>query len=229
MACALVTGASRGIGLAVARRLAAGGYRVLSLSRSAPSEPEEGVHHVPCDLADVGALGPLVAGLGPADVLVNNAGVMHAPSWTEYPEELETATLAINLRAPIALMRHVGRGMADRGRGRIVNVASIAGQLGHPDVWYGATKAGLLNATRSFAQLLGPRGIQVTAVAPGPVKTAMLSAIPAARLEAVLGRAFTGRVTTADEVADAVVWLATAAPPTLNGTCIDINDGALMR
>jgi len=119
--------------------------------------------------------------------------------------------------------------MADRGGGRIVNVASIAGQLGHPDVWYGATKAGLLNATRSFAQLLGPHGVQVTAVAPGPVETAMLSAIPAARLQAVLGRAFTGRVTTADEIASTVAWLATAAPATLNGTCLDVNDGALMR
>jgi len=198
---------------------------VLAVSRSAAPLGT----HLDWDLADLDGLAERVATLGNVDVLVNNAGVMHAPNVFDYCAELEANTLAINLQAPLRLMSLLGRRMAERGVGRIVNVASIAGQIGHPDVWYGATKAGLLNATKSFAAHLGPRGVQVTAVAPGPVETEMLESIPAERLASVRDRAYSGRFSRAGEIADTVVWLATDAPATLNGACIDVNDGAALR
>ena len=116
--------------------------------------------------------------------------------------------------------------MAEAGRGRIINVGSIAGQLGHPDIWYGATKAALLNATKSFARALGPSGICVNLVAPGPVETEMLSAIPPQRLKMIQERLISGRVITADEVAKTIEWLAIDSPKTLNGTSICLYDGA---
>jgi 3-oxoacyl-[acyl-carrier protein] reductase len=119
--------------------------------------------------------------------------------------------------------------MIRRGRGRIVNNASIAGQIGHPDVWYGISKAGLINATKSFAKLLGPHGIVINAVAPGPVETDMLDVIPEPRKKAIKQAVYTGRFAHADEVAKAMFWLGTDSPDYINGICIDINNGAFPR
>jgi 3-oxoacyl-[acyl-carrier protein] reductase len=113
--------------------------------------------------------------------------------------------------------------------GRIVNNASIAGQIGHPDIWYGITKSGILNATKSFAKSLGPQGIQVNAVAVSPVETEMLQYIAEERRNLFLATTTEKRFATSDEVAKTMVWLATEAPPYLNGACIDLNSAAYVR
>ena len=86
---------------------------------------------------------------------------MHALPHDNYPEEKVEEILSVNIKSPVALIREFSRGMARKGKGRIVNVASIAGEIGHPDVWYGITKAGMINVTKSFAKTLGPKGIVV--------------------------------------------------------------------
>ena len=137
--------------------------------------------------------------------------------------------LALNIKAPVALITAVAEGMIKRGGGRIVNNASIAGQIGHPDIWYGITKAGLINATKSFAKELGGKGIVINAVAAGPVETEMLAVIPEARKAAIRKAVYTGRFAYAEEVARTIVWLATESPEYINGSCIDLNNGAFPR
>lgn len=230
---ALVTGASSGIGLETARRLRSAGLRVTALARSFPDGSPLGddahVTCVPFDLARVDAIDALVAGLPPIDVLVNNAGVMRSEPWDAYSDASKRATLAVNLEAPIALTTAVAPAMRARGAGRVVNNASIAGHVGHPDVWYGASKAGLINATKSFARLLGPAGVVVNAVAAGPVETAMLGAIPPERQAQIAAAVISGRFARPAEVADVIAWLATDSPEYVNGVVIDINNGAFMR
>lgn len=230
---ALVTGASSGIGLETARRLRAAGLRVTALARSFadgfPLADDADVTCVAFDLARVDAVDALVAGLPPIDVLVNNAGVMRSEPWDAYSDAGKRATLAVNLEAPIALITAVAPAMRARGGGRVVNNASIAGHVGHPDVWYGASKAGLINATKSFARLLGPAGVVVNAVAAGPVETAMLGAIPAERQAQIAAAVISGRFARPAEVADVIAWLATDSPEYVNGVVIDINNGAFMR
>jgi len=119
--------------------------------------------------------------------------------------------------------------MISKGWGRIVNNASIAGHIGHPDIWYGATKAGLINMTKSFAKILGGDGIVVNAVAAGPVETDMLHVIPIERRTAIKNTVYTGRFAQPQEVSDTMFWLATDCPEYINGTCIDINNGAFPR
>lgn len=119
--------------------------------------------------------------------------------------------------------------MVANGSGRIVNNASIAGEIGHPDVWYGITKAGMINMTKSFAKIFGPSGVVVNAVAAGPVETDMLNVIPEARKAAIKQAVYTGRFAQPSEVADTIFWLATDCPEYINGTCIDINNGAFPR
>ena len=99
----------------------------------------------------------------------------------------------------------------------------------HPDLWYGATKAAIASATKSFALYLGKHGIQVNAVAPGPVDTELLKVVDAARREGLLKLAYSGRMGRADEIAAAIVWLATEAPAILNGAIVDVNDGTYPR
>jgi 3-oxoacyl-[acyl-carrier protein] reductase len=137
--------------------------------------------------------------------------------------------LKLNIEAPVALIREVSKSMITKGSGRIVNIASLAGEVGHPDVWYGITKAGLINATKSFAKILGPKGIVINAVAPGPAETDMLKVIPEDRKKAILNTVYTGRFARPEEVAKAIVWLATECPEYINGTCLDINNGAFPR
>lgn len=230
MNTALVTGYTGGIGSVVVTRLLDRGFTVIGLGRSSWDGPvPAGLSEIECDLADIIGVESIADELPEVDLLINNAGVMLTAPYANYPTESMRLSLAVNLQAPVALMTALGRRMAERGSGRIVNTASLAGQIGHPDIWYGITKAGIINATKSFAVQLGPRGVQVNAVAPGPVTTPMLDSIPADRQAAVKSKVFTGRFATPQEVAETIVWLGTDAPDYINGTCLDINDGAFMR
>jgi 3-oxoacyl-[acyl-carrier protein] reductase len=229
---ALVTGAGRGIGLATARAFLAAGWRVLALDRQfddAGLERPDVAVLLRYDLEDLAGIPALVASLGRIDVLVNNAGMQNAVSWDRYTEAMRRRILRVNLEAPVELMRAVAPQMIERGSGRIVNVASIAAWQPHPDLWYGATKAAIVSVTKSFAAYLGRHGIQVNAVAPGPVDTELLKIVDPARVRALLGAVYTGRGGRPEEIAQAILWLATASPPILNGATIDINDGTYPR
>jgi NAD(P)-dependent dehydrogenase (short-subunit alcohol dehydrogenase family) len=187
------------------------------------------VTKVKFDLTKVDLIPGLIAELGRVDILVNNAGVMHSVPFDNYPAEKLDEILKLNIQAPVALIREVSSYMIENGSGRIVNNASIAGEIGHPDIWYGITKAGLINATKSFAKILGPKGIVVNAVAPGPVETDMLNIIPEDRKASIKQAVYTGRFARPAEVASAITWFATECPEYINGTCMDINNGAFPR
>jgi 3-oxoacyl-[acyl-carrier protein] reductase len=223
---ALVTGAARGIGRATAEALAEAGLRVLELDREFPRSSGEKIRY---DLTDLAGIPRLIESLGEIHVLVNNAGVQNAVSVDEYTEEQRKRILRINLEAPVELIRAVSKQMIARREGRIVNLASIAAWQPHPDLWYGITKAGVVSMTKSFASYLGRHGIQVNAVAPGPVDTELLQRVDAARREGLLKQVYSGRVGRPQEIAAAIAWLVTASPPIVNGSILDINDGTYPR
>lgn len=228
---AVVTGGNKGIGLEVTRMLLARGCEVYVVARDFADFPladERNVRAVPFDLAEVEKIPALVEQIGDVDILVNNAGVMFSIPHDRYTRERSDRMLRINLEAPVALTTAVSASMLRKGGGRVVNNASLAGQTGHPDVWYGITKAGLLNMTKSFARIFAGK-VVVNAVAPGPAETDMLASIPEARREGVLRSVYSGRFARADEVAETIVWLATESPEYVNGTCIDINNGSFPR
>jgi len=149
---------------------------------------------------------------------------MYSLPFNDYPQDKVSNILRLNLEAPIKLIEECVK----VGVTRVVNNASIAGQIGHPDVWYGATKAGLINATKSFAKIYQGK-IIINAVASSPVETDMLETIPLERREAFLKTVVTRRFATADEVAETMFWLATTSPEYINGTTIDINNGSFSR
>lgn len=180
----LITGGNKGIGLAATEKFIQAGHTVYVLARDFvdfPLKDHPQVEMIEYDLSNIAGIPDLVAQLPAIDILLNNAGVMFALPYQEYPQEKIDQILKINLQAPAALITELSRTMIAKGYGRIVNNASIAGEIGHPDIWYGITKAGLINMTKSFAKLLGPQGIVVNAVAAGPVETDMLAIIPEPR------------------------------------------------
>ena len=225
MKTALVTGAGRGIGLATAKALFAAGLRVIGLDLGFP----QGSNGVTYDLEDLEGIPALVESLGAIDVLVNNAGVQTAVSIERYTEEARRRILRINLEAPVELIRALSKQMIERKSGRIVNVASVAAFTAHTDLWYGVTKAGVVSFTRSFASYLGPHGIQVNAVAPGPVETELLRKAQPERIEQLMRNAYTRRTGRPEEIAEAIRWLALDAPVVLNGAVIDVTDGCYLR
>ena len=181
------------------------------------------------DLANVAGIGSMVEKLGEIDILVNNAGVQTAVAIDRYTDEARRRILAVNLEAPVELIRVVSKQMVARGAGRVVNLASVAAYSAHTDLWYGVTKAGVVSYTRSFASYLGPHGIQVNAVAPGPIDTPLLDKAQPERVEELMKKVYTRRKGRPDEVAEAIRWLALDAPPIINGAVIDITDGAFLR
>jgi 3-oxoacyl-[acyl-carrier protein] reductase len=181
------------------------------------------------DLTDIAGIARLVESLGALDILVNNAGVQTAVSIDRYTEEARRRILAVNLEAPVELIRAVSKQMVARRAGRIINLASVAAYTAHTDLWYGVTKAGVVSFTRSFAALLCPQGVQVNAVAPGPVETDLLKKAQPERIEALMRQVYTRRVGKPEEVAETIRWLALDAPETINGAVIDITDGCVLR
>ena len=220
MTTALVTGAASGIGKASADALHASGVRVLRLDLKG---------EIAYDLTNLAGIPKLVESLGEIDVLVNNAGVQTAVSIDEYTDAQRARILRVNLEAPVALIQAVSKGMVARKKGRVINLASIAAYTPHTDLWYGVTKAGVVSFTRSFANYLGPHGIQVNAVAPGPIDTPLLDRAQPERIDELMKKVYTRRKGKPEEVAEAIRWLALEAPPILNGAVLDVTDGSFLR
>lgn len=230
MRTALITGAGRGIGLATTKAFLASGWRVLALDKDFSRFDASGsVEQVIYDLTNIGGILRLVQSQGEIDTLVNNAGVLYCDPYEAIPETHQREILAVNLEAPVALITAVAPAMIARKGGRIVNVGSVAAFTGHPDLWYGITKAGLLNLTKSWAAQLGPHGVLVNAVAPGPTRTEMYDQLPESRKEMVSRSVYSGRAADPAEVAAAILWLGSASPEYLNGTTVDCNNGSYPR
>jgi 3-oxoacyl-[acyl-carrier protein] reductase len=237
---ALVTGATGGIGEAIARALHAQGARVAitgrreaELARVAESLGGERVLVAPADLTDPAAPAALVeqveAGLGTLDILVNNAGFTRDMLALRMGDADWNAVLEVDLTAPFRLARAALRGMMKRRHGRIVSIASIVGVTGNAgQANYAAAKAGLIGLSKSLAQEVATRGVTVNVVAPGFVKTAMTDALPEAARAALIGRIPTQRMGAPEDVAAAVAYLASAEAGWVTGQTIHVNGGMAM-
>jgi len=225
----LVTGGNRGIGASTvdAIRALKPDARILIASRTAP-EPDKNVDWIEADLATPAGLSAVTAHLPICDGLINNAGIMVGKAAFDITKQERDLTFAVNQVAVVELSLAFITAAAGRPI-RIVNNASIAAHLGHPDIWYGMTKAAVLNFTKSVAKSFGPHNVVCNCVAAGPVETNMLDTIADARKNALKSAAILGRFATPSDVADVMAWLAIDSPDYINGVCIDINNGTYMR
>jgi NAD(P)-dependent dehydrogenase (short-subunit alcohol dehydrogenase family) len=233
---AVVTGGTRGIGRAIATRLAAEGFHVVAPARTLPAAPlDPGIEFAACDVADAaqvrGFFAALAQRFGQIHVLVNNAGLAGANALDpEAGDELWHAILGTNLTGTYHCCKAALPLLPD-GRGRIVNIASVLGLRGVPDqTAYCAAKHGVVGLTRALAMALALRGITVNAICPGWVDTEMaaqrLQELALSREEAQAGVP-TGRFVAAEEVAAAVAWLVQPASASLTGLALPIDGGRL--
>jgi NAD(P)-dependent dehydrogenase (short-subunit alcohol dehydrogenase family) len=224
----LVTGGNRGIGLAIARELAAAGDAVAVTYRS--GEPPEGLFGVRCDVtstADVdAAFGKAEAEHGPVEVVVANAGITQDTLLPMMKEETFTHVLDTNLTGAYRVAKRASRGMLRLRRGRIVLISSVVAMLGSAgQTNYAASKAGLIGFGRSLARELGSRGITVNVVAPGFVETDMTAELDAAHQEEIRKNIPLGRYGSADEVARVVRFLAGEDAAYITGAVIPVDGG----
>ena len=225
---ALVTGGNRGIGLAIARRLKAAGDAVTVTSRSGADVP--GLTVVKCDVRDPAAVDAAFAaaeaGQGPVEVLVANAGITRDQLLALMSEDDFGAVLDTNLTGAYRVAKRAVRGMIRMRRGRIIFISSVVGLLGSGgQANYAASKAGLVGLARSLARELGTRSITVNVVAPGFVDTDMTAALPDDKKAAILAGVPLGRYASADEVAAAVAFLASADAAYITGAVLPVDGG----
>jgi 3-oxoacyl-[acyl-carrier protein] reductase len=236
---ALVTGASGGIGAAIARALHARGAAVaLSGTRVAPLEALAGelgdrAHVTPGDLGDAEGAEAVVkaaeAALGQIDILVNNAGLTRDGLAMRMKDEDWQAVLDVNLTAAFRLSRACLRGMMRRRWGRIVGITSIVGVTGNPgQANYAASKAGMIGMSKSLAAEVASRGITVNCVAPGFIATAMTDALNDQQKSTLSERIPAGRMGTSEEIAAAVVYLASEEAAYVTGQTLHVNGGMAM-
>jgi 3-oxoacyl-[acyl-carrier protein] reductase len=224
----LVTGGNRGIGLAIARRLAADGDAVTVTSRS--GEPVDGLTVAACDVRDAAQVDAAFALAeerhGPVEVAVANAGVTRDQLLALMSEDDFAAVLDTNLAGGYRVARRAVRGMMRMRRGRLIFISSVVGLLGSGgQANYAASKAGLVGMARSLARELGSRNITANVVAPGFVDTDMTSALPEDRRKAILAGVPLGRLAAAQEVAAAVAFLAGPDAAYITGAVLPVDGG----
>jgi 3-oxoacyl-[acyl-carrier protein] reductase len=241
MRSVIVTGGSRGLGLGIAERLAASGYRVVAIARktsdqlAATIDDAErcgpgAVHFVPFDLAETDAIPALVAGIrhdfGPVYGLVNNAGIGTSGLLATMHNVQIESLVRLNTLSPIILTKYVVRSMMNEGIGRIVNVASIVGFTGYNGLSvYSATKAGLIGFTRSLAREVGQVGVNVNAIAPGFVDTEMTHGMDGKQRERIMRRSALHRLPEVDDIASSVEFLLGDGARNITGTVLTVDAG----
>ena len=237
---ALITGATGGIGGAVARCLHAKGARVaLSGTRAESlaqlqSELGEGAQVIACNLADSAAVETLPKTaetmLGaPLDILINNAGITRDNLFLRMKDDEWDQVIAVDLTAAFRLSRAVLRGMMKKRWGRIISITSVVGAMGNPGQGnYAAAKAGLVGMSKSLAQEVASRGITVNCVAPGFIATAMTEALSQTQKAQIDARIPAGRMGSAAEIAAAVLFLASEEAAYITGQSLHVNGGMVM-
>jgi 3-oxoacyl-[acyl-carrier protein] reductase len=237
---ALVTGASRGIGAAIADELAAMGATVVGTATSAAGAAAigerlaaHGGHGRKLDVTDGTAVEALVdtvgKELGAVSILVNNAGITRDQLLMRMKDDDWQAILDTNLSSVYRTSKAVMRGMMKARKGRIISIASVIGLTGNPGQSnYAAAKAGIIAFSKSLAREIGTRGITVNVVAPGFIDTDMTRALPEASKEALLGQIALGRLGEADDIAKAVGFLASPAAAYITGETLHVNGGMYM-
>lgn len=236
---ALVTGASGGIGAAIAKVLHAAGANVgLSGTRVEPletltSELGERAFVLPCNLSDNEAVtalpGQAAEAMGSVDILVNNAGITRDNLFMRMSEDEWDDVLQVNLKSAMILSKGVTRPMMKARWGRIVNITSIVGATGNPgQANYAASKAGLVGMSKSLAYEVASRGITVNCVAPGFITTAMTDKLTDDQKAGILTQVPAGRMGDADEIAAAVLYLASSEAGYVTGATLHVNGGMAM-
>jgi 3-oxoacyl-[acyl-carrier protein] reductase len=237
---ALVTGASRGIGRAIALTLAQRGFRVIGTATTdagatAIGEALAGFggRGLALNVTDAAALDAAIDGIvkhdGALHVLVNNAGITRDTLAMRLKDEDWDAVIDTNLKSVFRASRAAIRPMMKQRYGRIINITSVVGAAGNPgQANYCAAKAGVAGMTRSLAQELGSRGITVNCVAPGFIATDMTDTLPEAQKQALLGKIPLGRLGSPEDIAEAVAFLASAQASYITGTELQVNGGMFM-
>jgi 3-oxoacyl-[acyl-carrier protein] reductase len=237
----LVTGGSRGLGLAISRTLAEAGYRVIAVARQESAELEAAnealraqrqrpVEFRACDLSDLDRIAPLIrsvrAEFGPIYGLVNNAGLGTAGLLGTMRDREIERLVRLNTLSPLVLTKYVTRSMMLERKGRIVNIASIVASTGYSGLSvYSATKASLVGFTRSLARELGQLGITVNAVAPGFIDTAMTDELSAQEREQIARRSALKRMAEAEDVARSVEFLLGPGGRNITGIVLTVDAG----
>jgi 3-oxoacyl-[acyl-carrier protein] reductase len=224
----LVTGGSRGIGLACAHRFAALGDQVAVTYNTSP--PPDDFFGVQCDVTSgesvEAAFVAVEAHYGPVEILVSNAGITHDGLLLRMKETDFTSVIDANLTAAFRVTKRATQGMLRARKGRIILMSSVVGLLGQAgQANYAASKAGLVGFARSVARELGSRGITCNVVAPGPVATDMTAALGEARLAELTAMVPLARMATADEIAGVVAFLASADAAYITGAVIPVDGG----
>jgi 3-oxoacyl-[acyl-carrier protein] reductase len=237
---AVVTGGSRGIGLAISRALAEGGAKVAVVARdegrareAAGSLSGDGHRGYGADVADSASVDALIKKveeeLGGIDVLVNNAGVTRDNLLMRLKDEDWDAVIDTNLRGAFNTIRAVSRGMMKRRSGRIINISSVVGLTGNKgQANYAASKAGLVGLTKAVARELASRGILVNVLAPGYIETDMTAALPEAAREGLLGQIALGRLGQPEDIAGVVRFLAGPAASYITGQVLVVDGGMVI-
>jgi 3-oxoacyl-[acyl-carrier protein] reductase len=237
---ALVTGATGGIGAAIARTLhkagatvAISGTRANVLEELKAELGGERVHVLPCNLSDSAAVEKLVpeaeAAMGSLDILVNNAGITKDGLAMRMKDEDWASVIDVNLTASFRLARAAMRSMMKKRWGRIVNITSVVGVTGNPgQANYVASKAGVIGLTKSLAQELAARSVTVNAVAPGFIATPMTDVLNDKQKEAILGRVPAAKLGTPEDIAAAVLYLASEEAGYVTGQTLHVNGGMAM-
>lgn len=237
--CALVTGASGGIGSAIATALHEAGATVaLSGTRKEKLDEVAAVlgertYVLPCNLSDNTAVAALPkeaeAAMGSLDILINNAGITKDNLFMRMKDEEWDAVIQVNLSASFRLARGSLRGMMKRRWGRIISITSVVGTMGNPGQGnYAATKAGLVGMSKSLAQEVASRNITVNCIAPGFIDTAMTEDLPEAQKELLLANIPAGRLGSGADIAAGAVYLASEEAAYITGQTLHINGGMAM-